>query len=491
MLSGINVMAKPGIKTITVKRLVSFLLLASLIMLTIIALSFRSISQKIVEDEALALSQIVMAGLTAHMKSNTMSERHAFLDEIRALKEVDQVRILRSPALSPQDGPPFVDKRQGDPVADEVFQSKAPVFVMRDFELNPTIRALIPYVARSGKSGGAFDGSSRSKSTVNCLSCHDVTEGTVLGIIDIELNLTAYRTLSLKAVAAITFSSTLFLVLLVFNTFKTVQSLVKAPLDMLINETKSAFFRHRPMDTRKFESQEFHHVAEEINLLNMEILETQRLLEKKNQELTVMNAEVEETLKEMVFTIGLIEEQRSQETINHTRRVGEYCKHLASRLGLPEKDIKLLSAASPLHDVGKLGISDMLLLKPSSLTEAEQGEMRHHAEMGRKMLRHSKHRILIAAAVIAHQHHERWDGEGYPQGLQGEEIHLYARLVAIADVFDALISKRVYKAAWRLEKIISYIKAERGRKFDPQIVDIFLEDIDDYAEIYNNHQELS
>ncbi len=480
-------MSKPGIKIITVKRLVSFLLLASLIMLTIISLSFRSISQKIVEDKALALSQIVMAGLTAHMKSNIMHERHAFLDEIRSLKEVNQISILRSPALKTQYGPSLEDKQQSDPLADAVFQSNLPVFVMSDFDFNPNIRALIPYIARSGKlESGPVD----SKSAVNCLNCHDVAEGTVLGIIDIELNLTAYRNLSFKAVAAIGFSAALFLILLVFNSFKTIQDLVKAPLDILITEAKKAFFQHKPVDTQKFESLEFHRVAEEINLFNAEILETHLLLEKKNEALTAMNAEIEATLKETVFTIGLIEEQRSQETINHTRRVGEYCKHLATTLGLPQQDIDLLTAASPLHDVGKLGISDTILLKPGRLTAAEQETMKQHAEMGHQMLMHSKHPILKAAAMIAKQHHERWDGSGYPQGLQGEEIHRYGRVVALADVFDALISKRVYKEAWALEEIIPYIKKERGQKFDPHMADVFLENIDAYVAIHNRHQEL-
>ncbi|MCP4278242.1 MAG: HD domain-containing protein, partial [Gammaproteobacteria bacterium] len=121
--------------------------------------------------------------------------------------------------------------------------------------------------------------------------------------------------------------------------------------------------------------------------------------------------------------------------------------------------------------------------KPGKLTKGEFGLMINHTRIGYSMLVHSKRDILKAAAIIAHQHHERWDGEGYPSGLQGEEIHIYGRIVGLADVFDALCSKRAYKDAWSLGKVVEFLKEERGRHFDPHLVDILLENIDEFAAV--------
>ena len=167
----------------------------------------------------------------------------------------------------------------------------------------------------------------------------------------------------------------------------------------------------------------------------------------------------------------------SEETGNHVKRVAEYSRIFATAYGLEPKEAELLKLASPMHDIGKIGIPDAILLKPGRLNEEEFCVMKSHTSIGHDMFNHSHRPILRAAAIIAHQHHEKWDGSGYPQGLKGEDIHIFGRITAIADVFDALGSERVYKKAWELDRIINLFKEERGKHFDPKLVDLFIENL--------------
>ncbi|MFZ5642842.1 MAG: DUF3369 domain-containing protein [Bacillota bacterium] len=192
-----------------------------------------------------------------------------------------------------------------------------------------------------------------------------------------------------------------------------------------------------------------------------------------------LNEEVEATQKEIIFTLGEIAEARSLETGYHVKRVAELSRLLALRYGLSSEEAELLRLAAPTHDLGKLAIPDYILNKPGSLTKNEFEIMKTHSEIGYEMLRKSKRPILQAGAVIALQHHERYDGTGYPKGLKGEEIHIYGRIVGLTDVFDALGNDRVYKKAWPLGEIVDYIQRQRGKQFDPQLVDIFLGNLDD------------
>lgn len=196
------------------------------------------------------------------------------------------------------------------------------------------------------------------------------------------------------------------------------------------------------------------HMAFEINHLNREIIETQ---------------------KEIIFTMGAIGESRSKETGNHVKRVAEYSRILAIESGLSEIEADILKQASPMHDIGKVGIPDSILNKPGPLTSNERKIMNTHAELGYEMLKNSERDILKAAAIVSYEHHEKWDGTGYPNNKLGTDIHIYGRITAIADVFDALGSKRVYKEAWNDERIFKLLKEERGKHFDPQLVDIFFE----------------
>ncbi|MNR05629.1 Cyclic di-GMP phosphodiesterase response regulator RpfG [compost metagenome] len=202
-----------------------------------------------------------------------------------------------------------------------------------------------------------------------------------------------------------------------------------------------------------------------------------------------LNNELESTQQEIIYTMGEITETRSQETGHHVKRVAEYSRLLALKYGLSEQEAEIIRLATPMHDVGKVGIPDAILNKPGKLTSDEFEIMKSHSNLGYEMLKHSNKKVLHAAAIIAHQHHERFDGTGYPQGLKGENIHLYGRITALADVFDALCSDRVYKKAWELDRVLDLLKSERGKHFDPAIVDLFLSNLDEFMVIKELYKE--
>ncbi|NHW34474.1 DUF3369 domain-containing protein [Paenibacillus aceris] len=202
-----------------------------------------------------------------------------------------------------------------------------------------------------------------------------------------------------------------------------------------------------------------------------------------------LNEELESTQQEIIYTMGEITETRSQETGHHVKRVAEYSRLLALKYGMSEQEAEVVRLASPMHDVGKVGIPDAILNKPGALTKEEFEIMKTHSNLGYEMLKHSNKQVLNAAAIIAQQHHERFDGTGYPQGLSGEEIHVYGRITAVADVFDALCSDRVYKKAWELDRVLDLLKTERGRHFDPVVVDLFLEHLDEFLVIKELYKE--
>ncbi len=206
-------------------------------------------------------------------------------------------------------------------------------------------------------------------------------------------------------------------------------------------------------------------------------------LQKKLQEVENLQKEIEDTQKEVVLRMGAIGESRSKETGNHVKRVAEYSKILAFHYGLDKKECEILKQASPMHDIGKVAIPDAILNKPSKFNEEERTLMNTHAKLGYDILSGSPRKLLKAAAILAYEHHEKWDGTGYPRGLKGEEIHIYGRITALADVFDSLGSDRCYKKAWDDEKIFKLFKEERGKHFDPKLVDIFFEHLDEFLKI--------
>jgi response regulator RpfG family c-di-GMP phosphodiesterase len=202
-----------------------------------------------------------------------------------------------------------------------------------------------------------------------------------------------------------------------------------------------------------------------------------------------LNKEIETTQKEIIFTLGEVTEARSKETGFHVKRVAEYSALLGRLYGLSEDEVKLIRMAAPMHDIGKLGIPDAILNKPGKLTQEEFEIIKTHAMIGHDMLKSSSRKILQTATIIALQHHEKYDGTGYPIGLKGQQIHIYGRITAIADVFDALAVERVYKKAWETEEILQFFREERGKHFDPNLIDIFFDHLDEFLEIKNNYPD--
>ena len=203
-----------------------------------------------------------------------------------------------------------------------------------------------------------------------------------------------------------------------------------------------------------------------------------------------MNEEIINTQKDIVYKMGEIGETRSKETGNHVKRVAEYSYILAKAYGLSEEESSTLKIASPMHDIGKVGIPDEVLNKPAKLNEAEWKIMKTHSKIGYEMLKNSNRPILKTAAIVAHEHHEKWDGNGYPNGTKEENIHIYGRITAVADVFDALGSKRVYKEPWELERVLDLFKEQRAKHFDPKLVDLMFENLDKFLIIKDKYQDM-
>jgi response regulator RpfG family c-di-GMP phosphodiesterase len=193
----------------------------------------------------------------------------------------------------------------------------------------------------------------------------------------------------------------------------------------------------------------------------------------------LLNREIVETQEDLIYRLGDVVESRSHEAGYHIRRMSEVSYLIASKLGLPKEECDLLKQAAPMHDIGKIATPDNVLLKPGKLDDAEMTIMKEHPCIGHKILNGSPRPILQAAAIISEQHHEKFDGSGYPNGLKAKDIHIYARIVAVADVFDALTHKRCYKEAWPIEKVVAVMQESSASHFDPQILTILMDNIEE------------
>jgi response regulator RpfG family c-di-GMP phosphodiesterase len=198
----------------------------------------------------------------------------------------------------------------------------------------------------------------------------------------------------------------------------------------------------------------------------------------------LLREEVQETQRATLLILSEAVERRGQETGAHVRRIAELANLLGQAWGLSDDDLEQLRLAAPLHDVGKVCIPDSILSKPGKLDAEEWTHMKKHARFGFELLARSPRRILQLGARIAHEHHERWDGEGYPRGLAGEEISLAARIVGLADVFDSLLSDRVYKERWAFDDAVDYINSQSGLHFDPRLVTLLTNRLDAVRLIY-------
>lgn len=193
--------------------------------------------------------------------------------------------------------------------------------------------------------------------------------------------------------------------------------------------------------------------------------------------------------RETVYRLSKAAEYRDPETGAHILRMAHFSMFIARELGMSVDDQQLLLEAAPMHDIGKVGIADKILLKPGRLTASEFEIMKQHATFGYELLKGSSSRVLAAGAEIALGHHEKFDGSGYPQGLKGEAIPIFSRIVAVADVFDALTSERPYKKAWTLEAAVDFLTNGSGTHFDPACVQAFLNAWEDVLSVRSKYQE--
>ena len=214
------------------------------------------------------------------------------------------------------------------------------------------------------------------------------------------------------------------------------------------------------------------------------------LAEKRAKELehlveqATLNVRIRE--QETLMRLAKAGEYRDEETGNHVVRMARYSRLIAEALGLPETECQMIEMAAPMHDIGKIGVSDMILLKPGKHTKEEFEVMKRHTVIGYEILKDSPSEFLQLGAIIALGHHEKYDGSGYPGGLSGNDIPQQARIVAIADVFDALTTVRPYKKAWAVQDSFDYILSEKGKHFCPDCVDAFFSNQSKVLEVYTN-----
>jgi len=251
--------------------------------------------------------------------------------------------------------------------------------------------------------------------------------------------------------------------------------------DLKLNAIKSGAteFLHKPLNAPEFTAR----VTNLIQLRKIQLLLKDRAL-LLEEEIKKATEKVVKREFETLNVLGNAAEFKDPETGHHIKRVALYSKLIAEKMNLNATDQDLIFLASPLHDVGKIGIPDLILLKAGKLTKNEFNIMKTHTTKGYDILLNTESEYMKAGAIISLTHHEKFDGTGYPYGLRGENIHLFGRITAVADVFDALTSTRPYKEAWTLDKAFNLILSEKSKHFDPKIVDIFLENKNNIKKIY-------
>lgn len=248
-------------------------------------------------------------------------------------------------------------------------------------------------------------------------------------------------------------------------------------------ETGAVDYILKPFQTLELIARVKTHVENKILKENLE-----SVVEKRTRELKKALQAIEESHSELIFRLGRAAEFRDNETGFHLRRMSHYSVVLAEAAGMNNEFIGMLLIASVIHDLGKIGIPDSILLKPDKLTPDEFDTMKKHCSLGAELLSGSESLMVQMAERIALSHHEKWDGTGYPNNLKGKEIPIEARIVAIADVFDALTSERPYKDEWPIQDAVELLQKEKGFHFDPELVDLFIDRmpvIEDIKEKFN------
>jgi Response regulator containing a CheY-like receiver domain and an HD-GYP domain len=222
---------------------------------------------------------------------------------------------------------------------------------------------------------------------------------------------------------------------------------------------------------------------EELGLANKQLKKYAQDLRKTISTLRMVNKELQDAYYDTIHRLVLAVEYKDKFTGSHIMRMSRYSALLAKKIGLPTHDVLNIFYAAPMHDVGKIGIPDTIISKPSKLTSEEFDIIKKHTVIGAEILDNSKSNILMIARQIALSHHEKWNGGGYPNGLVKNDIPLSARIVALADTFDVLISKRSYKEPYPVSRAIEIIKSERGKHFDPDIADVFEKNLEEIIKV--------
>lgn len=243
-------------------------------------------------------------------------------------------------------------------------------------------------------------------------------------------------------------------------------------------------FLTKPLDKTEFQSR----VRNMLQVRRSHLLLADRA-ETLEREVQKRTAEIQERERETLYRLAKAAEFRDPETGAHILRMAHYSAMIARLIGQQESFCQMLLEAAPMHDVGKLGTPDHILLKPGRLTPEEFDIMKRHTSIGHEILKGSSSPMLELGASIALAHHEKFDGSGYPQGLKGNDIPIEGRIVAVADVFDALTSARPYKPAWPVDRAIGYMREQRGLHFDPQCLDVFFDAMDDALAIRNRFSD--
>jgi len=251
-------------------------------------------------------------------------------------------------------------------------------------------------------------------------------------------------------------------------------------------EVGATDFLNKPLDLTDF-------IVRTKNLLALRSAQIQLQNRAKQLETEVKKA-TEDLINrehESLIVLGRTAEYKDPETASHIARVSHYSKLLAKKYGLDEETQEIIFYAAPFHDIGKVGIKDNILLKPGKLTDDEFDIMKTHSNIGYEILKDSQSKYLKMGATIAISHHEKFNGTGYPNKLKGSSIPIEGRIVAVADVFDALVSERPYKKSWSFDDALNLLQEESGKHFDPVIVSLFNENINEIKTIYNEFQESS
>lgn len=459
---------KQSIKTITVKKMLVLAFAFLACTLLIIGTNFQELINATMQDKGISIARSVENTLTHHMRDSSFEMKEEIIHTANSLPGIQNLKIIRSPKMNNQFSLPSQPLLIDLPRIKKTFTTRETILALpKTFSDPALIEITYPYIATA-------------KYGFNCVTCHDAEHGEVLAVLDFQVDTTEYRWMSVHYLYGLVALYLIALLGIARLIFWVLDKNVTNPLRWLVKRTKESYEHHVDIDTQRIEALELDYFATKVNEFNALVLQ-------RNKELEEINKEIKLTQKEIILAMGNVCETRCQETASHVIRVAEVSRFIAELAGLPEEDCHIIHTAAPMHDMGKIAIPDEILKKPGKFTPDEYKIMQSHCRIGFDIFKHSERPLLKAASIIAHQHHERWDGTGYPQGLKGEEIHIYGRITSIADVFDALISPRCYKKPWEAQKVFDYFKENSGSQFDPVLSQLLIDNFTKAQDIINQY----